>query len=265
MLIGGLILLAIGGVLVFLAFKMSDKILKLRATDVKPVKELLETYTAVAEDLGEMTHKALATVGVYGRVKCDEPLEAPLSEQPCIYYDYKEEYQVEFEESYEETNEDGDTITKTRMKREWRNGSSDKKYVSFLVNDETSEIEVDAESLVFDLKHNKKAETTPMNNNQGLLDSFLSALSNREKVIALRKTETIVPVDFKVFVTGAITPTNTGMILAKHQDGKEIFTLADRSQDALVKDVQSRQKMLYIFGGLLDVTGVILTIVGIIK
>ncbi|MBN2695779.1 hypothetical protein JXR93_14055 [bacterium] len=262
----GIILIVVGAILAFLAFRAKDKILALRAVEVKPVKDHLEIYGEVAKDLDGMDNKPLAYVAVYGKTVSDSPLKAPLSNTPCVYYSLLEEYEVEKKEQYEERDSEGNVQKKTRTVREWRTGSSDIKFTQFKVKDSSGEILVNPAGLKYDLAHNKKVETHPVQQeDRGLLGNFLSALTNQEKVIAHRKTESIVPVDFQVFLTAGIIPSADGLYLGETNKKEEPFNLADRSQDTLIKDLQSQQKMMNIAGISLGVIGLVLTIIGFVK
>ncbi len=263
MVIFGVILFVIAAVLLIFAIKMNGKILELRSTKVSPVSDLLSTYAEVAKDLGDMENKALENVAVYGDTESENPLISPLSQQKCVYYDYKEEYEVEKKEQYEEKDSNGNTVKKTRTVREYRTASTDNKYIEFFVNDGTGKIKINPESLNYDLTHNEKVQTVPYQQ-QLTVGSFFNSLVGGEKIIGIRKTERVIPIGFKVFVAGGITPTNTGLIIAKHQDKAKQFILADRSQDTLINDLKKRQLFMYIGSGVLDVVGIILIIVGIV-
>lgn len=268
MVIFGVILFVIAAVLLIFAIKMNGKILELRSTKVSQVSDLLSTYAEVAKDLGDMEHKALENVAVYGDTETENPLTSPLSQQKCVYYDYKEEYEVEKKEQYEEKDSNGNTVKKTRTVREYRTASTDNKYIEFFVNDGTGKIKINPESLKYDLTHNEKVQTVPYQQQLtvgSLANSFFNSLVGGEKIIGIRKTERVIPVAFKVFVAGGITPTNNGLIIAKHQDKAKQFILADRSQDTLINDLKKRQLFMYIGSGVLDVVGIILVIVGIVK
>ncbi len=262
----GIILIVIGAILAFLAFRAKDKILALRSVEVKPVKDHLDIYSEVAKDLDGMDNKTLAYVAVYGKTVCESPLKAPLSGTPCVYYSLLEEYEVERKEQYEEKDSEGNVQKKTRTVKEWRTGSSDVKFSQFKLKDSSGEILVNPAGLKYDLAHNKKVETTLVQQqDKGFLGNFLSALTNQERVIAHRKSESIVPTDFQVFLTGGIIPSPEGLYLGETNKKEEPFNLADRSQDTLIKDLQSQQKMMNIGGISLGVIGLILTIIGFVR
>ena len=268
MLIIGIILLVIGVILNVVGYAQNNKILKLKLADVQPVKDILEVYKDVASDMGGMTNESMGSVAAYGNVECAAALTAPMTDTACVYYSFREEYQVERKEVHTTEDREGNTQRRTETKREWRTSSSDKKFREFKVNDGTGAIAVNPEGMTFDLKHNTKVETAPVGGYENLADGFrdiISNMLNSERIIAQRRTETIVPVGFKVFVTGAIKGTSTGLTIANPKEKKEQFILADRSQDSLIKDVQFRQKMQFIFGIILSLGGIGLTIAGIIK
>ena len=180
---------------------------------------------------------ARGLVSCEGAVSAQQPLAAPCSNQPCVYYELTVEKKVQ------ERTQQG---TQTR----WKNVSQQKQGSMFQVNDGTGPVTVLAhDGMDADLRESYKGPP-PGGQGLGALTNMLaSAIIGGEAVLEYRATEKIVPVQGNLFVMGKLQ----GGQLTKG-DGK--LVVSTRGRDGLVGSKKKTAVVLFALAGVLGIGGV---------
>src|SRR4051794_28699496 len=107
----GIVLLGLGALLATLRRRGQRQVVQIAATKTSTTRDLTELCQEVARDLGAAGRfRELAELK--GVIRCDRPLQAELSEQPCVYYEMT--VQERFEETYDERDAQGHEQRRTR-------------------------------------------------------------------------------------------------------------------------------------------------------
>jgi hypothetical protein len=151
--IAAIILIGVGGLLLYFRKRTQDRLLDIRFVKTSSIAETLDEQRAIAAELGPGGYAQQKEFK--GTVRCDAPLTGELSGQPCVYYTMSVEER--YEETYTERDSQGNTQTRTRT------GSavvaSNTQHTRFLLDDGSGSIAVDFDGASVDAR---KVVTSPM-------------------------------------------------------------------------------------------------------
>ncbi|HEX2924067.1 MAG TPA: E3 ubiquitin ligase family protein [Chloroflexota bacterium] len=268
MLIAGIALVAIGIVLLLVRRSHQSKLADIQGTEGSTAAGLMKAAAYVGERMGSSGSYGEMTQ-LSGAVKCDSPITAQLSQQPCVYYSMN--VTREYEEEYWETNsQTKERERKTRHSSQTVSSNSDR--VPFYLEDATGRILVDPAGgdieavQVVDRFENGEVDQNATVSFGSFTFSFsgLNLGGSGTRTIGYRYKESVLPLDRRLFVLGEANDRAGELRISKPKEGKR-FIITVKSQEELVQSTISTVKWL-LYGGVgLDLLGVILIIVGLVK
>ncbi|MDB4954725.1 MAG: hypothetical protein JWO36_2294 [Myxococcales bacterium] len=176
-------------------------------------------------------------VGIEGAVRTMQPLMAPCSNRPCVYYSLKIEKKVKEKKG-------------TQTTTSWKTASDQHFGSVFQLDDGSGPVFVQAqEALDADLVQSYSGQP-PGGPGLGLLANLVGAVMGGPEVLEYRATERIIPADAKLFALGKLQ----GGQLGKPQSGK--LMVSTRGRDALLGSTKRLATILFAFGGAVAVAGV---------
>ncbi len=234
-----LILLAIGG-LVF-GFLQHTKMKKILAAPFKKTGEVASNPQA-----GD----AKGTVSCEGAVQVQQPLVAPCSGKPCLYYEIK------VERMWEKT---VNTENGTKTEKGTSTVSTTEQGAQFHVNDGSGPVAVDAREKV-DAELTKSFEQA-QNVSYGDLvfgqyQVHVPYSGGDERTTGIRAIEKILPAEGNVFVMGKLA----GGAITKQDGMLGKLLISTKGRDALVGSTKRNSMIGFIAGGLMFLPGVGLSI-----
>jgi hypothetical protein len=241
-LIIGIILIAVGVLLIFLRSKKQNALLEIKSTQTSTAKELQEMCASINQELGSSGgFRQLAEVK--GMIKCDSPLTGELSKQPCVYYDMKVEER--YEETYYEKDSQGNQTRKTRTSN--TTVSSNSQRVNFFVEDETGRVQVNPNSADMDpIQVVSKYEPHTSNRTSVTFGGFsfnVSAGTNSDrKILGYEFTEKIIPLERKVYVLGEATDSSGELMIQQPKEKGKPYIITLKSEEELTKSTESAIK-----------------------
>jgi hypothetical protein len=174
-----------------------------------------------------------------GQVKAWQPLTAPCSNQPCVYYNLKIEKKVKEKRGNQTTTS-------------WKTVSDQHQGSAFQLDDGSGPVLIQGqEALDADLVQTYSGPP-PGGQGLGALASMVAnVMSSRdEEILEYRATEKIIPVDARLFALGQLD----GGQLGKPANRK--LLVSTRGRDALVGSTKRLATILFAFGGLVAAGGI---------
>ena len=236
MLVAGIVISVIGLLVVLGGLLQKNKAKKILAAPFKKTGEVAAN-PQVADAKG--------MISCEGAIQTQQPVMAPCSNSPCVYYELKVEKQVE---------ESKMTDRGMQTSRHWKTVSEQKQGSYFQLNDGSGPIGVDCrEGLDADLKQSYSG-APPGGQGLGILANLLTgAIFNAsERIIQYRATERILPVEGNLFVMGQL---KAGQI-TKPEGMMGKLIVSPKGRDGLVGAVNRMALILWIVGGLVVVGGI---------
>lgn len=253
-LIGGLVLMALGGLLLFFRKQALAKVEQLKATVSKSIGDLL----ALAKTGGSLTQQ---NIEVHGTITCASPLTAELSRKPCV--SFRSEVQREYEETYyEKNNQTGANEAKTRKGHE--TVSTNRGQTPFQLKDNSGSIAVDPNGADIDEEQvlNKFEHSNALSGNTLNFGGFSISLggnplpvSGAKRILGYRLHEWILPVDRPAFVIGAVATQGGQVTMRQPTEKKAGFYISTRSKEALAEATGKQAKYLMIGTVLCELLG----------
>lgn len=178
---------------------------------------------------------ASGTASFEGTVRAQQPLRAPCSGQPCVYYEVKLEKKVK---------ERHGTQTTTK----WKTASQQHAGSTFWLDDGSGPVSVHAHDPV-------DADLTTSYSGPPPAGMPLPSPQGHEEILELRVTEKIIGVDGRLYALGTLT----GGQLAKPASGK--LMVSTRGRDALLGATRRLALGLSLFGGAVLAAGAVVAVV----
>jgi len=233
----GLFITVIGLAVVVFGFLQWSKMKKILAAPFKKTGEIAANPQAA---------DAKGMISCEGAVQVQQPLVAPCSGKPCLYYEIKVERMWEKQEQTEDgikTNKGTSTVTTSEV------GSQ------FYVNDGSGPIGVDGREKV-DTELTKSFEQA-QNVSYGDLvfgnyQCHVPYSGGDERTTGVRAIEKILPADGNVFVMGKLA----GGVITKQDGMLGKVVISTKGRDALVGSTKRNAMLGFILGGVVAVGGI---------
>ena len=233
----GIVMIVLGIVGVVVGFLQWQKMKKILAAPFKKTGEIAAN-PQVADAKG--------LISCEGAVQVQQPLVAPCSGKPCLYYEVKVERMWEKQEATEDgvkTKKGTSTVTTTEV------GSQ------FYVNDGSGPVGVDGREKV-DSELTKSFEQA-QNVSYGDLvfgsyQVHVPYSGGDERTTGVRAIEKILPADGNVFVMGKLA----GGVITKQDGMLGKVVISTKGRDALVGATKRNAMLGFIIGGVVAVGGV---------
>ncbi len=216
-LLSSLMLLAFSGLLFRRRQRLKQRLLAIKGTEVGSLGELRQLVGQVAEELGPGAYRE--RVALVGTIRCDAPLEAPLSQQACVYC------QTIVREKYRDvtTTTDSQGNRSRRSQRRTKVISRDVIQTPFYLDDPSGQVRIDPDC--FDIE------------GVTVVKRFEPASGNRRRThhstLGYHYREDILPLGTPVYVMGEIT-----------DEGPELSIVAPPAAPKGVITHQSRQALV---------------------
>jgi hypothetical protein len=239
----GIILLGVAGLLIYFRKRAEAQLLAIRFVKTSTVAEALDLQRSVAEEIGPGGFAQ--QMEFTGIARCDAPLTAELSQQPCVYYSMSVEER--YEETYTERDAQGNTQTRTRT------GSavvaSNTQHTCFSLDDGTGNILIDPEGANIDAR--KVVDRyEPYTGGGGVLRagnfSFQlgGILGSPRRVLGYQYRESIIAPGQQLYTLGEVSDSSGEAVLRRQSDPKASFIISIKSEEELTRGKESTIKWL---------------------
>ena len=188
---------------------------------------------------------AKGLVSCEGEIRVQQPLMAPCSNRPCVYYEYK------LEREYEKS-----TLTEqgSKTSKHWETITHDKRGAHFAIDDGSGPIGVGVTSDGLEAELEKTHSGAPPGN-AGLASAVAGALLGGTRH---RATEHIVPATGKLFVMGKLA----GGQIVKTDGMMGKLVVSTKGRDGLLKKTNRTKMIGFAVAGVSLVGGVPMSILG---
>jgi E3 Ubiquitin ligase len=263
----GILLIAAAGILYAVSQSNKRQSLALAITDMMPVGDPLALYDKVSAEVGKGAF--VQRVTVQGTLECDQPLQAELSNAPCVAF--RQRVERRYEEEYEEQDGDGNRVRRTREGSE--SVSSNEGRTPFAVRDDTGRVAValDGADLEMVTTVDRFEPGNPgMQGGMLQLGGFqlnLGGFNPMEgrRTLGYHFHEEIVPVGRTVYVLGSATDAGGSLAIGTSHQRHEPFLVSLRNREQLLQS--AKQTMAYTLYGAMGsaALGGLLVIVGLLS
>ncbi len=265
-LIAGIVCIIIAVGLWFYRKSQLDKSLNIRYQQTTTAKDIWENYEDIVGTVGKGHYTEI--VEVKGIAKCNNPLLADHSRKPVVYYKAYVIREYEVQEQVRDSN--GSVRWVTHRKSETI--SCNEQNVPFYIDDGSGKTIAVNPALA------EKHTTTTVDRfekelSQGYLNQhrntswgmrLVNFLSNTDtygsRTLGYRLIEESIPVDTRLYVYGEANDKNGELAISKPSDNNHNFIVSVKSEEELVKDVESSARKSLIGAIALLIIGVILII-----
>ncbi len=252
----GIILLGLGGLLLYFRQKSLDKAMNIKYYETSKIAELHDTHKSIASELGEGNFSQV--VELNGVAHSENPLQAEHSGQAALYF--RAEVSREYEVTVEKRDDQG-RITRN-IERRTESISNNERFIPFALNDGTGTIQVDMEGA--EKVAQQSVDRFDMQAPSGYSISF--GYSSDSRTLGYRYKEYIIPVGAKLYVLGeASDRRGGGLTVVRPADKKLNFIVSTKSEDELLRGTESSALWLMIGAIASAVGGVGLIIFGFIR
>lgn len=245
LLIIGLLLVALGGLLLYLRTRAQGRLLEIGSTQTSTTQEVRELHTQIAAELGPGGFSQI--VELKGVLRCDAPLTAELSGQPCAYYSMSVEER--YEETYQEHDSEGNTRTATRT------GSnivaSNTQSAMFQLHDATGAITVNptgAEVHPRQVVSRFEPFTGGPAITVGGFTLQVGAGIGGRRIVGYQYAESILPLESQLYLFGEATDTSGQLAVQKPRE-KKPFIISLKTEEEIVRGGQGSVKW-YLYGAI---------------
>ena len=267
----GLVVVVIGGVLLYMAKRAAERVHHMKATDTSRVGDLMAMIDEVRGELGGGPSELREYVELKGNVQCDSPLTAELSDRAAVIVETSVTRDVE--ELREERDSDGNVQTRWHKRSETVN--SNRLETPFWIDDGSGKLEVRPGGADATLQEvvNRFEAPSAVDSGGGTLSfagmrlsyGHLTRSSQQFRVIGYRFRESILPVGARLYALGEISDTGDGVALRKPTQQDKPFLLSTQSEEELVTAGTKQAKWSKIGGFVAIGLGVVLILVGAVQ
>lgn len=266
MLIFGIVLAAIGVILLIVRTRQVKKGELIAMTESSRVGELLETAKSVAQEIGAGSFNQF--VKIKGNIVCDTPLTSELAKLSCVSYSMK--IIRKWEETYWEKDSDGKSVQHTREGSDIV--ASNSRSTDFYVDDGSGRIKVNPQGAelitekVFSQFQPGEAQGSTLRigslffniGNTGV------SLGGGRKTLGYLYEEYIIPVDKPVFILGEASDTNGTLTVIKPAEKDKKLLISVKSEEELMRSISKTKILLLIAACLFLASGTVLFILNFI-
>ncbi len=265
----GLIAAALGGLLLFLSKRASERVYQMKTTETSRVGDLLSLIQDVRSEMGGGASELREYVELKGVVGSDAPMEAEMSGQAAVIVQSKVTRDVE--ELREHRDSEGNVST--RWEKRTESVHSNRLESPFWLDDGSGRIQVRPGGADVTLQKvvDRFEQPSAVESGGGQLSfgrfNFSSRLlgpSHRFRVIGYRFVESILPVGARLYALGEVSDTAEGTAMHKPSSDKP-YMLSTRSEEEMVSSGMSQAKWMKIGGIAVIALGGVAIVVGAIK
>jgi hypothetical protein len=262
MVIVGIILIALGIVLLIVRRNAQGRLLEIQATPTSPVQDILQSHRDVADELGSGGFSQL--VEVKGTIGCGQPITAELSGEPCVYYSMSVEER--YEETYQEEDSEGRVRTATRTGSNTVAGNS--RSTRFHVDDGTGKIVVDPEGATIHPHQTLDRYEPAIGGPEISFGSFSFSpgmAHGGRQVLGYNYAESILPIGQRVYVIGEASDSDGDLVIRKPREKGKPFIVSLKSEEEIVGSHRSSTKWYMIGAIAAFAIGAVLMVLGMVS
>jgi hypothetical protein len=265
----GLIVVALGGLLLYLAKGASERVYQMKTTETSRVGDLLQLIADVRAEMGGGASELREYVEIKGVVGSDGPMEAEMSGQAAVIV--QSEVTRDVEELREHRDSEGNVTT--RWEKRTESVHSNRLESPFWLDDGSGRVEVRPGGADVTLQKvvDRFEQPSAVESGGGQFSfgrfSFSSRMlgpSQNFRVIGYRFVESILPLGARLYALGELSDTGEGVALHKPSVDKP-YLLSTRSEEEIVQSGMSQAKWMKIGGIAALALGGIALVVGAVK
>jgi len=274
MLIAGIVLIALGVVLIFVRRSAKSKLLEIKYVKTSKARELTELAKEVGASVGQ-TGAFNQLIELKGIVRSENPLTSEIAKKPCVKF--VSTVTREYEETYYET--DPETKKRVRKTRRVPEALTDRsEEISFFVEDDTGRIKVAPSGAEIDMLEvvdryeteeteiaQASAKAQPAIAFDKIRDKFAqdSEESVSRQIIGYLYNESILPVDTQVYVIGEASDKSGELQIQNPGESGKPFIVSTKSEEDVVKSKEGQIIALLVFAIISAVAGIGLIVASI--
>ncbi|MHB9134737.1 MAG: GIDE domain-containing protein [Armatimonadota bacterium] len=248
--IGGVIVLLVGVLLFFARRGKEKELAAMQATPQVTAREIANRASA-----GRV-------VKVWGRVRCDAPLTAPISHRPCVFYDME----IKREYEYREWTTDSQGRRVERTNRRTERIANDLRWVPFQLADDTGQVAIEPHGAQTEIK--PVVDTFDRGGSFGgrsILEGLVSMVfASAERTIGYHLRESVLDVNDAAYILGEVTFAGDTPTIMCPRDRDIPLIISDRTEERLTQDLQSVIGW-YLFGVIVcGLAGLALIVTGLV-
>jgi hypothetical protein len=259
LIIVGAILIAIGVGMILYKKKIEDKITNVKYHDSTDLKSVLDACLGISKDLG--TGHFSQIVKTSATAVLDRPFKGEFSKMDCVYCE------TEVIHMYDEMEETKDDNGRTQRKWVSRTESLGRNKVGeeFWLNDATARVTVNINGANLGLKNEVYREVKTQRPVQFSFATYNPVQNDKRKSTGYIEVERHLKPGAKLFVVGELHDRDGQPKITKPQDKKETFVVSTKSEEDVVKGLESKAKMMYYGGFVVAILGVLAVIASFFK
>lgn len=245
LLIIGIILMAVGGVLLVTRLRSLNLAMDIKYYETSKVADVVDTYQQLKDELGVGNYSG-NIVELSGTGGSDSPLFAEFSQRSALYY------QATVTREYEVTEQikDNDGRYRTETKRKSEQVSKNEQYIPFYLDDGSGS------KIMIDMKGAKKHPIQSYDEfRQEAPQGYSSYGGTGSKTIGYRYKEKMIPADMRLYVLGEVSDRRGELAVIKPQESGKPFIVSTKSEEELTKSAEGSAKTQLIIAILLDLAG----------
>lgn len=245
MLIAGIILIVLGGVLVWNKTRIEGKILNIKYFDRIDLKSAVENYKDIVKELGAGSFSQM--VKLSAKAESDSPLTGEFSGNPCVYFESEviHKYKVLQERKDSEGKVTKNWVTKTETVGDTKRGDE------FRLNDGSGAVEINIQGA--ELTTNEVVDNFKPANGAGSTSfsfgNFTARFDNGFKTIGYSEVERNIGIGASLFVIGEINDRNGRLMISKPADEENPFIVSVKTEASMLKGLEGSAKMS-LYGGI---------------
>ena len=264
MIIAGIILLAIGALLLFLRGKSQAQLLDIKFVKTSAISDVVDMQQSVASEIGPGGFRQ--QVELKGQCSTDAPLRAELSGQECVYYSMT--VSERYEERYTETDSSGNTQQKTRTGTTVV--TSNTQSVPFTLTDATGSIlvepdgaSIDARSVVNRYDPHQQGMTALQ---FGSFSFQLGGIGGGgRRILGYEYRESIIPTGQQLYILGDAADAGGTLSVRLPQEKGKPYIVSIKSEEELTRGKESAVLWLLIGAVASFVAGAGLIVAGALR
>jgi hypothetical protein len=251
LIIVGAILIAVGVGMILYKKKVEDKITNVKYHDNSDLKSVLDTCLVISKDLGIGHFSQIVKTSATAVV--DRPIKGEFSKMDCVYCETEVIHM--YDELQETKDENG------RIQRKWVSKTEslgkNKFGEEFWLNDTTARVTINITGANLGLKNDIYREVKTQRPAQFSFTTYNPVQNDKRKSTGYIEVERHLKPGTKLFVVGELHDRDGQPKITKPQDQKESFVVSTKSEEDVIKGLESKAKMLYYGGIVLAVLGVL--------
>jgi len=249
--------------LLFLSKRSEKRASHMSGTETSRISDVQGLVTEVAADLPGKGATGFSQYSqLKGTLRCDNPVEAELSESRVAMYETLIEREIETR--YEERDADGNR--QVRWRRSTEVMSRNHRAAPFYLDDGSGRVRVVPDGANIDLETSVNRFEPPEQVERGgsiawgPLSVRLGAIGSDRRTVGYRFIERVLPLDRPLYALGDLVDTDEGLVMRRPEDKERPFIVSLKSEDQLVASAESSSKYQRIGAMVLAVMSVILVV-----